>query len=458
MAAAIEIHDNRFEHWLARRRANGLILLVLLGLLWLALDSLVAVALVLAGLAPAADFHVTRPFAPARPLDPVAQQMVALRGAGSGGYMDRFEADGLLGQRLVPGFLTTTPPDWGGWVQPSFWFMTNDQGFPPVEPGPAALLTYVVPKPAGVFRIAVLGGSTVEGNGVNTPMDSLPAKLRQTLQAAFKRTPHPGYSAFEVINAGVSNYASDQEYLHLLADILPYQPDLVLVYDGWNDAEVLPSALVGNAATRYYRPQSQADDAARVKASFTIGGSLSNAAALAAPSALDFLDGFATFRGLHDGFTRLGHALHAGAAAPAASFDPAGSIAAAALFEQNRLRMLFLAQQQGFRFASFLQPVMTVDGKPYTPAEQDIRSKMTPIQAAERSAFYEAVRPRIASLEASRSAPGQTCFSDLSTTSFAQHPEQVYADSGHLNATGNAIVASGIADTLETCGVLWPAQ
>jgi len=451
--------ENRIEAWLKQRRSNALILITVLVAIWLVLDSLAALGLTMAGFAPPEGFFVTRLFHPRRVLDPDARQIVSIRGPSDAEYMDRFQADGLLGQRLVPGFLTTRPPPWSGWVLPSFWFMTNPQGFPPVEPGTAALRPYAIPKPVGVFRLVVLGGSTVEGNGVNSPFDSLPSKLRVGLEQRFENAPHPGFDRIEVVNAGVSNYASDQEYLHLLADVLPLQPDLVVVYDGWNDSEVLPSAIAGNAETRYYRPASQADNAHRVNRAFTVSGALEDFAAVASGHALADGDGFATFYIIHKGLGFVMKRVVAGVAAKHRDhpdFDPAPSVAAADLYRQNRERMLFLARQAGFRFASILQPVMTIDRKPYTPAEQKIADGLTDAQRLERRTFYEAVRPRLAELGQRETIDGKTCFSDLSTESFAGHPEQLYADSGHLNAAGNAIVALKLIAKLDACHLLWP--
>jgi lysophospholipase L1-like esterase len=452
--------ENRIEAWLKQRRSNLLILLAILVAVWFVFDSLAALGLTMAGFGPPDGFFVTRLFHPRQVVDPDARQIVAMRGPSDAEYMDRFQADGLLGQRLVPGFLTTRPPPWSGWVLPSFWFMTNAQGFPPVEPGAPALRAYAIPKPAGVFRLVILGGSTVEGNGVNSPFDSLPAKLRGGLQQRFDGAAHPGFDRIEVVNAGVSNYASDQEYLHLLADVLPLQPDLVVVYDGWNDAEVLPSAIAGNAETRYYRPASQADNADRVSHGFTVSGSLRNFAAMASGHALADGDGFATFYVIHKG---VGFVMKRVAAVVASKhqdpsgFNPAPSITTADLYQQNRERMLFLARQTGFRFASILQPIMTVDQKSYAPAEQVIADGLSNTQRRERTTFYEAVRPRLAALAQRETIDGKTCFGDLSTKSFAGHPEQVYADSGHLNPTGNAIVASKLIAELDACHLLWPS-
>lgn len=80
---------------------------------------------------------------------------------------------------------------------------------------------YAVPKPAGAFRILMLGDSFVEG--WTLPLEGVVAKrLEQSL--AFRcRSP------YEVINAGNASYSPILEYL-LLAQIGPHlRPDLVLL-------------------------------------------------------------------------------------------------------------------------------------------------------------------------------------------------------------------------------------
>lgn len=82
-----------------------------------------------------------------------------------------------------------------------------------------------VPKPNKSFRIFVLGGSTVV-QGIN-PQGLITENLEAILK---KNIPH-----CEVINAGVSGYASQNELLLLETKILQLQPDLVIVLDGRND-------------------------------------------------------------------------------------------------------------------------------------------------------------------------------------------------------------------------------
>lgn len=82
---------------------------------------------------------------------------------------------------------------------------------------------YSYEKPAGVFRILVLGDSFTWGYGVEQT-DIFTEKL----EAQFG-------GRVEVINAGVSGYGTDQELIFLAREGLRYRPDLILVALSQND-------------------------------------------------------------------------------------------------------------------------------------------------------------------------------------------------------------------------------
>lgn len=75
-------------------------------------------------------------------------------------------------------------------------------------------------KPAGVFRAFIIGGSTAGGFSA--------AELARGLEAAL-----PGRRV-EAVNCGMSGYDSDREAL-VLAEVLGYQPDLIVSFSGHND-------------------------------------------------------------------------------------------------------------------------------------------------------------------------------------------------------------------------------
>jgi len=87
-------------------------------------------------------------------------------------------------------------------------------------------------KPPGVYRILLLGDSTPVGLGLQRRREAFGEQL-----IALLRLRHPDLT-FELINAAVSGYTSQQGLLFLQHHGLPYAPDLVLTYFGNNDASV----------------------------------------------------------------------------------------------------------------------------------------------------------------------------------------------------------------------------
>lgn len=87
-------------------------------------------------------------------------------------------------------------------------------------------------KPPGVFRILLLGDSTPVGLGLQRRREAFGEQL-----VALLRHRHPEQT-FELVNAAVSGYTSQQGLLFLEHRGLRYSPDLVLTYFGNNDASV----------------------------------------------------------------------------------------------------------------------------------------------------------------------------------------------------------------------------
>ncbi len=88
-----------------------------------------------------------------------------------------------------------------------------------------------VPKPAGVFRILALGGSTTFGHDLSAE-EAWPAQLQRILRDDY------GYTNVEVINLGVPGYYSLDSVVSLATRGLALEPDLVISYDGLNDAVI----------------------------------------------------------------------------------------------------------------------------------------------------------------------------------------------------------------------------
>ena len=86
-----------------------------------------------------------------------------------------------------------------------------------------------VAKPAGIYRIAVLGDSVGAGFGVERLEDTFPRRLETLLRARGARA--------EVLNFSVSGYDTRQEVETLKVKALAFAPDLVLLAYCLNDRE-----------------------------------------------------------------------------------------------------------------------------------------------------------------------------------------------------------------------------
>ncbi|MFA5147079.1 MAG: SGNH/GDSL hydrolase family protein [Candidatus Omnitrophota bacterium] len=83
-------------------------------------------------------------------------------------------------------------------------------------------------KKAGAYRIAVLGGSAVFGAETTNDNLTFCKLLESDLKSATGRD-------VEVINAGLPAYVSMQELVLFEDKIIGLKPDLVIVFDGFND-------------------------------------------------------------------------------------------------------------------------------------------------------------------------------------------------------------------------------
>jgi lysophospholipase L1-like esterase len=135
----------------------------------------------------------------------------------------------------------------------------NPQGFRDRDPLPLA-------KPKNEIRVFILGGSAAFGQGTQKNEETIAHQLETLLKqrvASQEKTPEkyrpdvfpffkpdreklfklpaklrPGQ--YRVINAAVPGYSSGNELAQLALEILPYQPDIIVVLDGYSDL-ILPS-------------------------------------------------------------------------------------------------------------------------------------------------------------------------------------------------------------------------
>jgi hypothetical protein len=133
--------------------------------------------------------------------------------------------DPLLGWRLRPGLAA--------------WWTGEGRGFVEVNAAGLRDREHRTEKPAGVYRIAVLGDSYAEARQFEAReafWALLPGRLQQCGFA-------PG-KTIEALNFGISGYGTAQEYLMLESTALGYRPDLVLLqFTNGNDVRNNSPAL-----------------------------------------------------------------------------------------------------------------------------------------------------------------------------------------------------------------------
>jgi lysophospholipase L1-like esterase len=101
------------------------------------------------------------------------------------------------------------------------WVHVNKHGFRGAD--------VEIKKPPGLFRIIVVGGSTVFDTGVTRDDRAWPARMERWLECLA-----PGTDV-QVINAGVPGYVMMDNLIRLQAELYEFQPDLLILYQAHND-------------------------------------------------------------------------------------------------------------------------------------------------------------------------------------------------------------------------------
>jgi len=97
-------------------------------------------------------------------------------------------------------------------------------------------------KPPDTHRIFMIGGSTIFGAGATSDKTTIPGYTQQ-----FLGENNTGFN-LEVVNAGIQGADSNTELKLIEQKLVRFSPDLIIVYDGWNDlrANNTPTKLKEN--------------------------------------------------------------------------------------------------------------------------------------------------------------------------------------------------------------------
>jgi len=84
-------------------------------------------------------------------------------------------------------------------------------------------------KPPNTYRIFMVGGSTMFGAGATSDETTIPGYLQQLLNE------NDFEFDIEVINSGIQGADSNTELNLIKHKLITFSPDLIVIYDGWND-------------------------------------------------------------------------------------------------------------------------------------------------------------------------------------------------------------------------------
>jgi hypothetical protein len=358
-------------------------------------------------------------------------------------------ADPILGWRLNPGTAMLKQPN-EVWNLVG-WRMANRQGFAAAG---ALEYEYAKPKPANVYRVIVTGGSTVEGDGAETPLDNLPSRLFQELSARVALP--PGKDRLEVINAGVGAYGSGQEYLYLVTELLDYEPDLVVSYGGAVDFRMAKRLYDQEGRVRdTFRLDKHEEYAQRLNGSYTVPGAAMQFVGALASQVLFFLDGLASTYVVEKAYEKAFKTGKIGEESVIAEPKDDDYIDGAVATLSGNVRMkALLFNDRGVPALFVLHPMMASPQKPYAEGtEARMRKLMSDREVNARLAYFAKAGAALKALQPRFPDTAHICFADL-TNAFDGVAERVYEDTSHLLGAGNAIMAARIVDTLGRCGLM----
>jgi len=260
-------------------------------------------------------------------------------------------------------------------------------------------------KDEKTFRIFVLGGSTLYGIYSTSDKTTTPGYLQEKFDGLEKNY------RVEVINAGINGHDSYHETFLIKEKLIFYQPDLFIIYDGWND-------LFNPIKTEYVKP------------SFIYNMSkhfimLQNY--YKSPEFFKFVDRVITKN------------IYGDRGAPQESIKQDDMEKKVMLWKNRWYEICELGKQQNFAVAIVLQPILGVGNKPLSEWESNNLEKLSHQSVAP---YYPLMRDALTSLI-------ENCdmTTDLSYA-FNGINETIFYDLGHMGDKGNNVVATEIFNSL----------
>jgi lysophospholipase L1-like esterase len=288
-------------------------------------------------------------------------------------------------------------------------FTTNSHGFRGPE--------FQVEKETSVYRIVVIGGSAVATGRLNETQFT--ALLERELNQHYGGSPE-----IEVINAGVPGFTSTQEMFLLHTQVLTWNPDLVIIYDGGNDMvfgsmpDYVPNQVPRNAQTMAVLAEYENPLSRNLMTYQLLSRALSDSDAMSRPEKEVYNPRGAQFA----------YAYHR---------------EAVDVYQQNLDIMASTLSSHDIDALLVYQPYILTTGKSLTEYEEALLEQLQPayVNALERMLPEGATAMR--NVAESRNVP----WADFSSL-FDEETETMFNDEVHQSDAGNQVIACAIAAIL----------
>jgi len=252
-----------------------------------------------------------------------------------------------------------------------------------------------------------------------------------------------------VVNAGVGGYNSAQELNYIALDLVHYEPDMVIVWDGNNDASIVTSDWEDVGGWIPNRVPYQVRLEQQIPILTTPKGAFDNYLHILRSKSSSFeritdLNNYYAFRMLHGIIARLN---------PSSQVSQKNEIAqyqyipeATERYEQNLQSIIGICWASKIRCVILLQPVLHIPtGKPLSDYEANLKSSFPQDYMAAATKYWNVFGEIFERLH-NRFHDGKNIWVENMSGVFDDEYQTTYMDHVHLSDRGQQLVAERISE------------
>jgi len=246
------------------------------------------------------------------------------------------------------------------------------------------------------YRVFLVGGSTMFGVGASSDETTIPGYLGKMISKK--------YENIDIINAGIPKAYSVSETEYIKNDLIHYKPNMIIVYDGWND-------LSKNLNEFYITEEEDSNKFIR----------FINRGEYYTPKII--LQHYNNWK--HEKLD--------------IEFDSKHIEEKSSLWAENWKDTCESLNEEGIKIVIILQPILGSGDKILSPEEEEYFSHYDS-ETANKS--YEKYAKKMQSLK-------NSCYQVHDyRNAFDRYTDTIYFDSGHVGDVGNKIIADKIHDVI----------